>query len=212
MTALPYGQSRLLARFDGSFCGATDCCNLGMNACLPGTPPRTPHQGKTRPPGASLEGKRGRRARFSAAGGRSFFQNSVHEPSKQAGTRMGVSLALAEFIDFLHGFAFFCTDSRFFARIHFWRFLTFLTLYLSLLPMKEEEEEGQKQAHGHCTESGCLKNRQFRFCYKSYSETVQSRARHSRPNPYKSMGYVLLARFARKNPKCLYPGGGKGSQ
>lgn len=48
MTVSPNGRTRHLARFGGSVCGATDCCSLGMNACLPRTPPRTPHQGKTR--------------------------------------------------------------------------------------------------------------------------------------------------------------------
>lgn len=68
MTALPNGRTRHLARFIWSFCGATDCCSLGMNAFLPGTPPAPPIKGKPGAAGGRLEGQKGTTAQKTPLG------------------------------------------------------------------------------------------------------------------------------------------------
>lgn len=143
MTVLPNGQTRLLARFGGSFCGATDY-GFGIHAHPVFSAPPHPPSKKTRAPGGKPEGETGRECHFLAGGVWRVFLKPVQTPPKTLETRMALRLEGARLFPRLHGSAVLLHGFVIFCTLSFLRFFCDLCLSLSLLPMKRERERAKK--------------------------------------------------------------------
>lgn len=211
MCALTGLQSRRLARFGGSVCGATDLVLGWPGACLPRHPPHPPTR-KTRPTWGQPERGKDESTAFFFWGVWRVRQKPVDLPKKLSQvvdslskTPPRVASKSTRVVSFLPRVGSFCP------RVDFCRFALFL-LYLSLSSLVKKRERGGKRRqtliHGFLT----MQNLHPRVCYKNNSYSVDEIANPWMVRLYKSITCVFPPGFPRSTGKNAYTPVKVGSQ
>ena len=172
MTTSRQAQTRRLARFGGSVCGATGMVFWCRLHCFDPSPPTPPYDGNPARLGTNQQ-EMGSWRRFSQKGRQAVCEKPVQLVSTTASSPISYRTPPALFYfrlhplwSFLHGFRSFLHG----------RLFHDLPVYISLLPIEREREEGQKSESPDARVWRCLKNRLHGFFFKTHRNRARCTA------------------------------------